>query len=54
MFWNSWEWANVAWTMRRVVALKRGLQVVSVSWFPRTSLTTVVSLGETTKLLVVS
>ena len=53
-FGKSWEWASVAWTTRRVEALKRGLQVVRVSWLPRTLSTTAVSLGETTKLLVVS
>ena len=29
-FGKSWEWASLAWTTRRVEALKRGLQVVRV------------------------
>src|ERR1700677_1745103 len=51
-FGKSWECASVAWTTRRLVALKRGLQVVRVSWSAKTLSTTVVSLGDTTKLLV--
>ena len=53
-FGNSWEWTSLAWTTSRVEALKRGLQVVSVRTSAKTFLITSVSLGDTTKLLVVS
>ena len=51
---KSWEWASLAWTISRVDALKRGLQVVRVRTSAKTFLITSVSLGDTTQLFVVS
>ena len=51
---KSWEWTSLPWTTRRVEALKRGLQVVSVRTLAKTFLITSVSLGDTTKDLVAS
>ncbi len=48
VFGKSWECASCAVTTRRVEALKRGLQVVSVSRFVKALSSTAVSFGDTT------